>query len=329
MPAWMFPALGATATKIAGVGTASAGGSSILSSLGGIGSVIGGLGSVASGLGLGGGDSAPSLRGKDMKQALKIEMKHRMKYARRFSKKFGFHPLVALGINPGAGSGFMSRVTDGSANFHNMGQGLDRALKGISQLSPQSRELNRLQLEQEKQRLTNMKLQNVGLLKQIQDRDPQAGVPASGITEENIPMRHPSYASGDTKGRALMPLEQLYRTGDIVVAMPQEGAQDFMSESFFAMAPYASKQIIQFLTTGRGRYPHETIEEFRDKLNGVEDFLRSHNEIRPDEYLTWHHDSGQIKVMRARGQRKKLFSGRSRAYKQQPDRYGGLRRGQN
>lgn len=261
----------------------------------GIGGLAAGLGSMMSGVsGFLGDDQQFKNKNMYHEQDVRRAIKHKLKYSREFGEQYGFHPLAALGMQAAVPQG---KIVGGTGrqrgNFQDLGHGVAKLIDSLV-------------------RLNDAKADKI-----VEGQ-------SSTVTSEQLPMSHPSYASGEQRGKAVQPLEQLYRTGNTIVAMPAEGAQDFMSESFFAMAPYAAKQIGQFMGTGRGSYPGKTIKEFRDKLNRVEDFLRSHNEIRPDEYLAWSHDSGQLVVMRSTGLRKKLFVGRSRKYKQQPDRYAGM-----
>ena len=92
--------------------------------IGAVGGLLGGAGALSSGLSSFFDDTSSGLKGKDMKQAIKIQMKHRLKYARMYGKKFGFHPLAALGINPAMGGQFMRAGFDNrGAAFQRMGQG--------------------------------------------------------------------------------------------------------------------------------------------------------------------------------------------------------------
>lgn len=269
--------------------------------LGGMGQFVGGVSDLT--------NQGENTSIKLMERGIQQSLKTKLRYARKYGEKYGFHPLAALGVQPNMGPSSYVGGHSGRG-FERMGQGLERMLTGRSEV------------DKAKARYYNAMADDIQKGKDIKKTPVGQEIP---ITEQNIPLKHPSYSSGEIRGRAVQPLEQLYRTGNTIVALPAEGAQDFMSESFFAMVPYAMKQIKQFLITGRAVYSPKKLDEFRDKLDKVENFLRSNNEIRPDEYLAFNMDSGQINVMRSwHGKTKYLISNRSPKYKQQPLRYGGL-----
>ena len=319
MPAWMFPAMGAAATKAAGT-TA---GASLMSYLPGIGSVLGGAGSLLSGLGFGSGST--EFNANKYGDMIKEGMTTRMRIARKYGKRYGFHPLVALGINPGSGSGAWHRGP--GSDFARMGQGLDRISKGVAEFDPNARELNRLKLEQERARLKNMNLQNVGLMKQVNDLDTQTGPPASNIKVEELPLKHPSYASGDEEGRAVKALYQLYRHPDnTIIKIPAEDAADYLSESKIDAAILQTKRWFRNLTRGvGGRLSTNYLRKIRDELDDMETFMRSNRELRPDEYLQYSPQLGLPIVQRSwAGKKKMLFRETTNIYKRNLPRYGGM-----
>lgn len=110
----------------------------ILETLGGIaglGGFLGGMGQFVGGVaGLGDGKSE-LYDGGDHRESIRVEMRNRLKYAQKFGKKYGIHPLVALGISPSTGpsASYGGGYSKESA-FRNMGQGLERALAGKSEV---------------------------------------------------------------------------------------------------------------------------------------------------------------------------------------------------
>lgn len=296
--------------------------------LAGIGSIIGGVGALASGAR--GFFDDGGLKGKDLKQSIKIQnkygMKHRLKWARKYARKYKFHPLTALGVNPGSDGGSFAQPAS-EPDFARMGQGLERAIAGAQHFTPQAKEAARIQLEQEKQRLQNMRLQNHGLLKQIQDLDSPTGPPASGITEEQIPLQHPAYASGNQEGRAVKGLYQIYRHPDnTLLRIPAEDAADFLSESMIDSAILQTKRWWSNLTRGfRARMSEGSLRKIRDELDSMENFMRQNRELRPDEYLQFSPQMGMPIVARDRGGYKKLFRETNSIFKRNRGRYGGMR----
>jgi hypothetical protein len=127
------PAASSAGSVGAGAMAAGAGSTGIMSSLGGI---LGGAGMLAGGLGgmFGGSKDAKSVyRGKHHKKAIKNELKTRLKYAQIYGKKFGIHPLVAMGINPSNGpSVVMGENPNMGRAFERMGQGLQKFTNSMS-----------------------------------------------------------------------------------------------------------------------------------------------------------------------------------------------------
>lgn len=132
-----MPMIGPLAGTMAGQIGAGAASSGISAT--GIGSLLGGAGMFAGGLAglFGGGSEGKSVyRGKHHQKAIKNEMKYRMMYAQQFGKKFGIHPLVAMGINPSSGPS-LSYGQGGDnlgRSFDSMGQGLQKAVGGLSDI---------------------------------------------------------------------------------------------------------------------------------------------------------------------------------------------------
>lgn len=155
-------------------------GSTILSALGPIGGVLGGVGQIA-GAFLGGSSKTPKISEDNIRESIK----NQLYAARTFGPMYGFHPLAALGISPSSASQAQSVGLD----MRGMGQGLDRALGALSELDPRIRKLNELKLAQERERLRNMRLQNTGLLKELQDKTPQTGPPI----QPSVPGRVSAY----------------------------------------------------------------------------------------------------------------------------------------
>lgn len=93
-----------------------------------------------------------------------------IKWKVRDAKEAGIHPLAALGANT---MSFNPVYVGGSSNKRDrmaqMGQHLGRAVGAV--LDKESRELRRIQILQEKQRLENMKLEGVGLRKELSELD--------------------------------------------------------------------------------------------------------------------------------------------------------------
>lgn len=278
--------------------------------IGAIGTLAGGLGALAGGLGIGGSEG-PSVN--DYGQTIDERWLRTMQNAERYQVS----PLTALGVNPG---GFRPPQKVGGKDWSKIGQGLSEALR-----APMQARLARIKLAQEKQRLDNMGLQNVGLRKRLQDMDTTTGPPGSGITESKLPLQHPAYASGDQRGSSVQALEQLYRDeAGIIHAMPAEGAQDYMSESAIANVPYQFKKLWRQLFTPAAALSAKKITRLRDHLDDMEGFMRQNNKLRPDEYLTYDSNQGLPRVKRYTGGSKKLFFKRNPTYRQQPGRYGGL-----
>ena len=268
-----------------------------------MGTFIGGASQAgAAGSQLFGGSGRNQYSGRRHRKAISNQM-HQTAYSARYENE-GFHPLTMMGISPSAGPPPVRVGNNKGRAMQNMGQGINKMMQ-----AGQS-EIQKAQIRNLDARTDYVNAQAAQLAKNA----PQG---QAGISEVNLPLGHPSYSSGQQKGKAVQGLEQLYRTGDMIVAMPAEGAQDFMSESLFAMIPYMIKQTKQMAFTGKGAYSDKDLTKFRDKLNKVEDFLRSQKEIRPDEYLQWDMDSGQVMVTQSTKKKKKLFKGRAKTYKQQ------------
>lgn len=291
--------------------------------LGAIGTLAGGLGSLAGGLGIGSGQGGDGLKGKGQKKAIKNYWRTTMQMAREHN----IAPLAALGVNTGVSPGWSS--VGNRQNFAQMGQGLERALKGIAQFNPRAKELNRILLEQEKEKLKNMGLQNQGLMKQINDLDTQNGTPASNIniTESNLPLNHPAYASGVQEGRAVKGLYQLYRHPDnTILKIPAEDAADFLSESKIDSFILQTKRWWSNLTRGfRARLSDQSAIEIRNELDDMENFMRQNGELRPDQYLQFSPQLGLPIVARSwKGKRKKIFRETNNIFKRNLPRYGGM-----
>ena len=200
--------------------------------LSGAGQFLGGVGQFAGGINQmmqSGNMSTPS-------KMMKLNFKHRLHYARKYGERYGFHPLAALGINPAIGGAFHSVGSDKASGLKSMEQGLDRMLTGQSEVQKAQARLLNAQADE------------------LQRKQGVTGQADSHITVKDLPLAHPAYASGDVRGQAVQPLEQLYRDdAGIIHAMPAEGAQDYMSESAIANIPYQFKKIWRQMFSPAGR----------------------------------------------------------------------------
>lgn len=287
--------------------------------LGAAGSIIGGLGSLASGLGIGFGKSGSNSVNKTVGQPIDEYWMRTMKNA----KRYGISPLTALGVNPGMQPP-AQRAGD-TMNLAQMGQGLAQMMR-----SPGQKEIAELTLAQEKAKLDNMNLKNVGLKRQIDQLDTQTGIPgdqvSNKITETRLPLSHPAYASGIQEGRAVKGLYQLYRHPDnSIIKIPAEDAADYLSESVIDAAILQSKRWWRNLTRPAGRVSVNQLRKIRDELDDMENFMRQNGELRGDEYLQFSPNLGMPVVARAwSGKTKRLFRESTTPWKKNQKRYGGM-----
>lgn len=90
------------------------------------------------------------------------------------AKAAGIHPLAALGANTTSFSPVSVGYDDG---FSRMGQNITRAMNAAATAS--ERVLSKLKLEQERERLKNMQITNMGLLKDLNEIKPNPAMPDS------------------------------------------------------------------------------------------------------------------------------------------------------
>lgn len=249
-------------------------------------------------------DDGDGLQGKAQKRSIKNHWKTTFKMA----KKYGIHPLVAMGISPSSVP--MSGTMDPSTG--------DKLME-LGQL------IRRLPEDPEKKANVRIKNAQAALLeRELKDKtlDGQGDI----VREEQLPLDHPSYSRGEQRGEAVQPLEQLYRDDrNLIQAMPSEGAQDYMSESALANIPYQFKKLWRQLFTPTARLSNKKINDLRDRLDDMEEFMRQNGKLRPDEYLTYDDNEGLPRVKRFHGKKAKtLFFNRNKTFKQQPKRYGGM-----
>lgn len=95
------------------------------------------------------------------------------------AKNAGIHPLAALGVNPVSFSPVHVGGDAPRKNMLNMGQNLQRALSAMA--TPMEKYRNYLTIQQEQEKLKNMKLANVGLAKQIAESNNKPMVDSDGV----------------------------------------------------------------------------------------------------------------------------------------------------
>lgn len=229
----------------------------------------------------------------------------------RMAKQHGIHPLVAMGISPSSvpmSSGYMDKST--GDKLMDLGQSIRR-------------------LPEDPEKKANIRIKNAQaslLEKQLKDKTIQGQ--SDLVKQEELPLESPIYSSGDKDG-ASKPLYQLYRHPDnTLLKIPSEDAADFLSESVIDSAIIQTKRWFQNFTRRFANLPvgpkfEKASDAMRDELNQMEDFLRSHKKIRPDEYLQFSPTMGLPVVSRFKGKKKTLFRDGALAKSRVP-RYSGI-----
>lgn len=95
------------------------------------------------------------------------------------AKSSGIHPLAALGMNPMSFSPVSAGGSAVQSKFRPMGQDLSRVQNSFK--SVMDMKIGMLRLEQERARLDNMKLQNVGLAKKLEEMKENEIVDSDGV----------------------------------------------------------------------------------------------------------------------------------------------------
>lgn len=169
-------ALSGTFSSFGGAAAAGGGGASMGSMLGGLGNLMGGAGGLMGGISnlFGGGDD------DDEKDALKIMdkqfdyqqaiLQNQIQWRAEDARKAGLHPLAALGaasmsFNPSMVGGYGNKQSSLLERMGRAGQDIGAALNKLGGVT--QRQFDVLRLAQEREKLDNMKLQNVGLRNQI------------------------------------------------------------------------------------------------------------------------------------------------------------------
>lgn len=132
---------------------------------GAIGSVVGNV--AGSLLGDDGGDEAK--RNRRFQYAV---LTNQIQWRVNDAIKAGLHPLAALGISPASVGNV---YPTGEKDWSRAGQELGAAIGGM--YDPQQKKLRALQLEQEYEKLKRFKLENMGLLKELNELDRPPVVP--------------------------------------------------------------------------------------------------------------------------------------------------------
>lgn len=268
----------------------------------GIGSFLGGMGQFAGGAsGLFGGDHVKKWDEHDYRRMINQHWGASMANA----KKYGIHPLVAVGIKPGSGPTAHAAPRSGTGGaLTSMGQALTR-MSAVGMSEVQKAQIANLNAQT---RLINSQAN------EIKTKSPAGQAGPGVITNSNLPLKHPSYASGDQEGRAVKGLYQLYRHHDgSILKIPAEDAADYLSESVVDAALLQGKRWWRNLTRRRNKMTPGQLRTVRDELDDIEFFMRQNGELRPDEYLQFSYQMGLPKVTRSmQGRRKTLFTRKGR-----------------
>lgn len=271
---------------------------------GGLGSLLGGAGLFAQGAGsLFGGGNIDHSEIRDWKRYYTYETP---KWIRGAGEASGFHPLALLGQNPA--SGVVARPSgSGGRDFARMGMGMQKMLTGQSEL------------QKAQTRLINAQADQI-------ERGRGSGLPgqvdtAQQITEEDLPLDPPMGYDAEVKA-----LETIYvRRDGMLKLIPSEDAADFLSESWFDNWSHRFFKWKEGWKHGTTRRTPPQINELRNNLNHLEDYLTSIGKMGKGQMLQFDLVAGAPRIVPRPGDRfpKRLFYQKSWSL----PRYTGVGRG--